>query len=313
MDGLHAVLGAAGATGELLVPRLMALGFPVRAVHRGVLPDQPGVENLVADVSTPSGAARAVDGAEVAYVVVQPAYTRWVQEFPELVSVIADAATRAGTRLVFLDNLYGYGPVTGPIHEALPQSAATRKGGVRAAVAADLLARHARGDLAVAIGRASDYIGPRGRSLPNALTLQPVASGKKGRWLGRLDVPHSLSYTADVAAHLAVLGTRDIAVGRAWHLPVLGSPTGREFVELAHRAGGVQAAPGLVSPFMNRLAGLVVPEIREGNELMYEFTEPFVVDDSAFRSAFPGEGVSNLETAVAACLEGLRGRQRAAR
>jgi nucleoside-diphosphate-sugar epimerase len=311
MNDVHVVLGAAGATGEPLVARLVALGLPVRAVHRRALPERPGVENVVADVSTPQGARRALEGAATAYVVVQPAYTRWVQEFPGLVSVIADAAVRAGARLVFLDNLYGYGHVAGPIHEALPQTATTRKGKVRAAIAADLLARHARGDLAVAIGRASDYIGPRGASLPNNLTLQPVAGGRRGRWLGRLDVPHSLSYTADVAAHLAVLGTRDDAVGRAWHLPVLGSPTGREFVGLAHRVGGVDGAPRLVTPFMNRLAGLVVPVIREGDELMYEFTEPFVVDDSAFRAAFPGEAVTDLETAVAASLDGLRRRESA--
>ena len=167
-----------------LVLLLVDQGLPVRAVHRGALPDRPGVENVVADVSTPEGARRAIEGAEVAYAVVQPAYTRWVQEFPGLMSVIADAAARAGARVVFLDNLYGYGPVSGPIHEGLPQSATTRKGAVRAAVAADLLARHQRGNLAVTIGRASDYIGPRGTSLPNALVLDPVAKRRKGRSVG---------------------------------------------------------------------------------------------------------------------------------
>ncbi len=306
MTGVHVVLGAAGATGELLVPLLVDQGLPVRAVHRGALPDRPGVENVVADVSTPEGARRAIEGAEVAYAVVQPAYTRWVQEFPGLMSVIADAAARAGARVVFLDNLYGYGPVSGPIHEGLPQSATTRKGAVRAAVAADLLARHQRGDLAVTIGRASDYIGPRGTSLPNALVLDPVAKRRKGRWVGRLDRAHSLSYTPDIAAHLVVLGTHEAALGRAWHLPVLGSPTGREFVRLAHRIGGVDAAPGVFTPLMNRVIGLFVAEMREGNELMYEFTEPFVVDDSAFRAAFPGEAPSDLEAAIAASLEARR-------
>jgi hypothetical protein len=46
---------------------------------------------------------------------------------------------------------------------------------------------------------------------------------------------------------------------------------------------------------MNRLAGLFAPDIREGNELMYEFTEPFVVDDSAFRRAFPDASSTSLD------------------
>jgi nucleoside-diphosphate-sugar epimerase len=309
MAGMHVVLGAAGATGELLVPHLVSLGLPVRAVHRRPQPERPGAENVLADVSTTEGAARAVAGAAVVYVLVQPAYTRWEQEFPPLAATIADATTDAGARLVLLDNLYGFGRVNGPIREDEPQRATTRKGLVRARIAADLLARHARGDLAVAIGRASDYIGPRGTSIPNVLALQPAAKGRSGRWPGRLDLQHSLSYTADIAVHLAVLGTEDGAAGRAWHLPVLGSPTGREFVETVHRIAGVQGRPGLITPLMNRLAGVFIPAVREGNELMYEFTEPFVVDDSAFREAFPGCSGTDLETAVASSLGGMRSRQ----
>lgn len=305
MSELHVVLGAAGAVGSLLVAELRTGGSPVRAVHRRPLPDPPGVERLVADVADPDGAAAAVAGATVVYVCVQPAYTRWVPEFPPLVRTIADAAARAGARLVMLDNLYGYGPVDGPMTEELPLVATTRKGRVRAAIAEDLLARHARGDLAVTLGRASDFVGPTGTSLPNLLALAPAAAGKRGRWLGRLDQPHSVSYTVDVAQHLAVLGREDRAYGRAWHLPVAPAVTGAEFVGLVHRSAGVDARPGLVTPLLNRLAGLVAPAVREGNELMYEFTAPFVVDDSAFRTTFGGT-TTPLEQAVAASLEARR-------
>jgi nucleoside-diphosphate-sugar epimerase len=190
--------------------------------------------------------------------------------------------------------------------EATPQAATTRKGRVRAAIAQDLLARHERGDLAVTVGRASDFVGPRGQSLPNVLALEPAARGKRGRWLGHLDRPHSLSHTPDVARFLAVLGTDDEAFGRVWHLPVSGSPTGREFVALVHRVAGVDAAPGLVTPLMNRLAGLFAADAREGDELMYEFTQPFVVDDSAFRAAFPHALPTSLEDAVETSLRARR-------
>lgn len=305
MSDLHVVLGAAGAVGSLLVTELRSTGTPVRAVHRRPLAEQPGVENVLADVADPAGAAAAVAGAAVVYVCVQPAYTRWLPEFPPLVHTIADAATRAGARLVMLDNLYGYGPIDAPMTEDRPLVASTRKGRVRAAIAEDLLSRHVRGDLAVTLGRASDYVGPAGASIPNLLTLAPAATGKRGRWLGRLDQPHSLSYTADVARHLAVLGLDDRAYGRAWHLPVAPALTGAEFVTLTHRLAGVDARPGLVTPLMNRLLGLIVPDVREGNELMYEFTRPFVVDDAAFRQTFGGQATP-LEDAVAASLDARR-------
>jgi len=306
MSTIHTVLGAAGTIGQQLVPVLAELGVPVRAVTRGPSAPRPGVDPVVADVTTVEGARRAVEGSHTVYVCVQPAYTRWVEEFPALVGTIADAATAAGSRLVMLDNLYGYGSTMQRLTEQTPQDATSRKGRVRAGIARDLLARSARGELEVSIGRAADFVGPTGTSVPNLLTVQPVAAGKKGRWLGRLDRPHSLSATADVARFLAVLGTHDHAFGRAWHLPVAGSPTGREFVELAHRLGGVDASPGLVTPLMNRMAGLFNGVVREGNELMHQWTEPFVVDDSAFRAAFPGQVPTPLANAVSAALAGGR-------
>jgi len=306
MSSIHTVLGAAGTIGQALVPVLAGEGLRVRAVTRRAQGPDPGVESVVADVATAEGAARATAGSHTVYVCVQPAYSRWVAEFRQLVATIADATAAAGARLVLLDNLYGYGPPTAPLTEDTPQAPTSRKGKVRAEIARDLLARSVRGELAVCIGRASDFVGPGGTSLPNVLTLRPVAEGRKGRWVGRLDQPHSLSFTSDVARFLAVLGTSDQAFGRAWHLPVAGSPTGGEFVELAHRLGGVSASPGLVTPVMNRMAGLFNADIREGNELMYQWTKPFVVDDTAFRTAFPGHTATPLVDAVTAGLSGWR-------
>lgn len=306
MPQTHTVLGAAGTIGAELVPVLTELGLPVRAVTRRPRAAPAGVEVVVADVATREGARRAVGGSHTVYVCVQPAYTRWVPEFEPLVATIADAAAAAGARLVLLDNLYGYGPTRGPLTETTPQTATSRKGGVRARIARDLLSRHERGELAVAIGRAADFVGPGATSMPNVLVIDPVAAGRKGRWIGRLDQPHSVSHTVDVARSLGALGTCDAAFGRPWHLPVAGSPTGREFVELAHRLAGVDARPGLVTPLLNRLAGLVKPELREGNELMDAWTTPFVVDDSAFRAAFPDVPATPLAEAVTASLAASR-------
>jgi nucleoside-diphosphate-sugar epimerase len=179
MTSVHTVLGAGGAVGEQLVGALADAGLRVRAVTRRPEALGPQAESVTADVGTGDGARRAVQGSHVVYVCVQPAYTRWVEEFPPLVATIADAAADAGARLVLLDNLYGYGPSAAPMSEQTPQKATSRKGRVRAHIARDLLARCARGELAVTIARASDFVGPRGTSLPNVLVVEPVADGKR--------------------------------------------------------------------------------------------------------------------------------------
>jgi hypothetical protein len=55
----------------------------------------------------------------------------------------------------------------------------------------------------------------------------------------------------------------------------------------------------VVSPMMLSIVGLFVPIVREMKEMAYEFDEPYVVDDSHFRSAFDVQ-TTPLDEAVAA-------------
>lgn len=302
-DHLHVVLGATGGIGSEAVDVLADAGHRVRAVARSLPRDpRPGVEWIVADVTDPADADRAVAGAGVVLSFVQPAYHRWPQEFPALMGTVADACARADADLVMADNLYCYGPHRGPLTEDLPMVATTRKGVVRAAIARDLLDRHRRGDLRVAIGRASDYYGPAGSTVANALVLEPVRAGKRGRWVGRLDRLHTHSYSHDIARALIVLAHDDRAFGRAWHLPAAPPLTGDAFVRLAHRIGGVDGTPRLVTPMMGRIAGLFVRSIRETNEMVYEFTDDFVMDHSAFDETFGPFTVTPHDLALAQSL-----------
>ncbi|MDH5278534.1 MAG: NAD-dependent epimerase/dehydratase family protein [Actinomycetota bacterium] len=182
---LHVVLGATGGIGSAVVAAATEAGLAVRGVSRsGGVRKGPGGDARAADVSTPEGARHAVEGASVVYHCAQPPYAQWSQHFPPMTATIADACQEVGARLVFADNLYMYEPVAGPIREDSPQHPTSRKGRVRREMADALLARHARGDLSVAIGRASDYFGPHGAdSTPGALLFGPLGKGRKPRWL----------------------------------------------------------------------------------------------------------------------------------
>ena len=58
-----------------------------------------------------------------------------------------------------------YGPTDGrPLTEDLPHAPNTRKGTVRARMSKVLMKAHTSGKVRVAIGRASDYFGPRVRA-----------------------------------------------------------------------------------------------------------------------------------------------------
>jgi nucleoside-diphosphate-sugar epimerase len=206
---LHVVLGASGGVGAAVVQELVGRGHRVRAVSRRGSADLGGaVEVLAADVADPDGARQACRGAAVVYHCAAPPYTTWSERFPAMTAAVTDGAAAADAKLVFADNLYAYGPVDGPITEDTPQRGTGTKARVRAAMADGLLAAHAAGRLPVAIGRAADYYGPGGRNSAVGERLFDAAlRGRRVRWLGRLDMPHTLSYLEDLARGLVTLGS----------------------------------------------------------------------------------------------------------
>jgi nucleoside-diphosphate-sugar epimerase len=296
--GLHVVLGAAGATGSAVVDELVVRGLPVRAVTRTGATNVPeGVEQVAADIAKPDGAREACTGAAVVYHCAQPPYTEWVELFPPLTRAVLDGAADAGAKLVFADNLYGYGPPEGSMTEETPQRAQGKKGRIRIEMAATILRAHGDGRLRCTIGRSSDYYGPRGTgTTAGDNVMKPVFRGKRARWLGSLDQPHTLNYLGDMARALVTLGEREEADGEVWHLPAAEPLTGRQFLTLVYEAAALVPKVGVASRPMIRLVGVFDPLVRELNETLYQFERPFVSDASKFEGAFgPFEPTSHRD------------------
>ena len=224
-----------------------------------------------------------------------------------------DAASRAGARLVQLDNLYMVGrPPTTPFDEDTPTDPCSSKGALREALSAELMARHAAGDLEIAVGRASDYFGP---DTPNAAVFRPdvydrIVRGASVYILGNADMPHSYSYTPDVAAGLATLGRHDDAPGRIWHLPVAAQLTTRELVDRFAAHAGTEVTTRAIPTWALRLVGYVFPLASALEEMVYQWEQPFIMDDRRFRETF-GVSPTPLDEAIATTL-GARLGERAA-
>src|SRR5262245_16862399 len=120
----HVVLGA-GPVGRAVVAALESRGIEPAVVTRSGAA-VPGATSRRADLADPAQAAEAVAGAQVVFQCAQPPYHRWPEEFPGLQAQAVAAATSAGALLVVAENLYGYGPVDGPLTQDLPLTATTR-------------------------------------------------------------------------------------------------------------------------------------------------------------------------------------------
>lgn len=281
----HVIFGS-GAIGLSTYEALRRRGESVRIVNRSghaAVPDE--VEVIGGDARDSAFTVEAGQGAAVVYQTLNPPYPEWSAQFPALQAGVLAAAEAAGARLVSMENVYMYGRPEGrPLTEDRPYDAHTEKGRLRGRMARDLLAAHSAGRVEVAIGRASDYFGPRGGAQSNLgdRVFPAALQGKTATVLGDLDQPHTYSYIPDIGEGLAVLGEHPDAPGQVWHLP--NDPetrTTRQLVEMIFEQVGLpHAKVRSIPPLLLRLLALRNPTVRELLEMQYQFEEPFVVDSS---------------------------------
>ncbi len=306
---LHVVVGAGGVVGRLVVAHLHAAGARVRAVTRdGRDVGTPGAECVAADARDVAGLASVCAGAVSVYHCVMPVLARWTEEFPVVTDALVDAAATVGARLVYADDTWMYGRCDGPMTEDTPWRPVSAKGVLRAWLAERMLHAAARGRLQVSIARAGELYGPAVRSLVAGNVFGSALRGRPVHWVGDPDLPLTPTFVDDFASTVAVLGRQDRSDAAVWHVPHPPATTGRALAAEACRQAGTRLWLLRHGTRQARALGLLVPIVREGAELVYQFEQPFVVDGSRATRAF-GLEPTRYEDGVGKTLAALRAAQ----
>jgi nucleoside-diphosphate-sugar epimerase len=223
-------------------------------------------------------------------------------KFPPMQKAILEAASANGAKFIFGDNLYMYGDTNGqPIHEDMPYQAHTKKGKVRAEVANAVMEAHRAGKVRAAIGRASNFFGPDDTGV-TSYAIRPALQGKTANLLGRIDQPHTFSYIADFGKLMALLGTREEALGQTWFTPSPAPVTQSEFAKIMEDVLGRRVKVVGMDKRMMSILGLFIPALRESVEMLYEWDKPFIMDSGKAEKAF-GLQATSLKDAMRATME----------
>lgn len=300
--GRHVIVGA-GTNGQQLAQLLAGRGEEVTLIsRRGSGGELAGVHAVALDANDAEALTAIAAGAEAIYNVANPPYSRWTEDWPPLAASLLAAAEGSGALLVTLSNLYGYGPVDGPMLESTPLAASSTKGQVRAQMWREALAAHLAGRIRCVELRASDFFGPglTDQGMLGERAVPNILRGKAVQVIGNPTLPHSWSYVPDVVATLARAAHEERAWGKAWHVPSTPAATVREVVGAMANAAGVPAPTvrGLPNAALAAL-GLFSSQVRELKEVAYQFNAPFILESSAFTEAF-GLEATPLEEACAA-------------
>ena len=290
MSELHVVFGA-GQVGYPLAERLLASGRRVRIARRSSAAVPAGCESALGDAADAAFCVSAARGAAAVYHCMNPPYDHriWAQLLPRYMDNVIGAASAAGARLVVLDNVYMLGRPNGrPLNEDTPMNPCSRKGEIRARVAEGLFDAHRRGEVVATVGRASDFYGPGGTQTGLGDFFWPRAFAHKTVYSPfALDAVHTYHYIPDVAVGLMQLGCAESDVyGRPWMLPCTPAVTMRAIVTRLQATLGFAVKSAQMPRWLLKALGLVMPIMRELDEMAYQWDEPFVVDDRRFRERF---------------------------
>jgi nucleoside-diphosphate-sugar epimerase len=295
---LHVIVGA-GPVGTATANLLAENGEQVRLVtRRGTGPEHPAIERVKADASDAEQLSKLTAGAVALYNCANPQYHQWLTDWPPLAASLLAAAESSGATLTIAGNLYGYGPVTGPITESTPLAATHPKLKLRADMWRDALAAHEAGRIRATEVRGSDYI--EANSIITAVLAKPLRAGKRAFAPFPLDVPHSWTSVADVARTLVTVATDERALGKAWPVPTNPPLTIRELATRFTKALGLPAAKVTSLPYpVLWTAGVFNPFIKELRATHYQFARPFVLDSTITERTF-GLTPTDLDTALRA-------------
>jgi nucleoside-diphosphate-sugar epimerase len=288
------ILGAGGVIANELGKLLFARKQPFRLVARNAHPVAGTAEMISADLTNKDQTIRAVAGSSIVHLLVGLKYDHklWADMWPRIMANTIEACKRAGAKLVFFDNVYMYGKVSGTMTEETPFNPCSKKGEVRAKIATSLMNEWKAGTLTAMLARAADFYGPdTPNGLPNVLVFQPFAKNRKASWLANDSVPHAYTYTVDAAQSLIRLAESETAWNQTWHLATTPNPpTGKEFIAMAASEFGVAPKYRVLKRPMVRLVGWFNPEIGEVYEMLYQNDSPYLFDSSKFTRAFSFTG-----------------------
>ncbi len=291
MVGPVTVIGY-GAVGRATTEALLAAGVAVTVAQRAQPADlAAGADYRRCDVLDRASLRSAIDGAEQVVFAVGMPYDgkTWRAMWPRAMANLLDACEATAARIVFVDNLYMLGPQRAPLREDMPLSDFGVKPAVRSEVTRLWMKTAAAGRVRVTALRPPDFYGPGVTTVSHlgSLAFGALAKGTAAMLLAPPDTLHDFAYMPDIArAVVTLLEAPDDCFGQAWNMPCAPTTTPRKILELGAQALGVRLRVRAIPMALWPVLGLVMPFIREVNEMRFTFDRPYRVDATKFTTRF---------------------------
>ena len=300
----HIVLGASRGSGLAVLKELLNQGYNAIGVSSsGELPKGISPSNFAtADATNLSELLKVCSGASHIYNNLNVEYSKWVEVLPIFTNNVIEVATQTGAKVIYLDNLYCYGPVDEPMVESMPNNATDTKGKLRGKLTQQYLAAHNEGKIKVVISRSSDFFGPDVLSSVSDRFFPNILDGKSVQNIGDPTKAHSFTYINDLAKAIILLANDESTYGQIWHIPANSSSV-KELAELTSTMSGKSYKISSLNKIMVTFLSLFVPILKEIRPLFYQYNRDYIIDSIKFQKHFPQFQKTPLKQALTETLE----------
>jgi nucleoside-diphosphate-sugar epimerase len=280
-----------GPVGQSAAEQLLRSGHAVHVTQRTKPKNlKPGMTFQRCDVLDPASVESVIKGSAQAVLAVGFPYSgkAWRSKWPRAMANVLEACHRTQARLVFVDNLYMYGPQNAPLREDTPLTSYGMKPAVRAVLTRQWMAEAHAGRVRIAALRGPDFYGPNVTlSHLGEAGFAKIAQNKRAVLVAPPDMPHDFAYVPDYGrAVVTLLDAPDDCFGQAWHVPCAPIRTPREILELGAQSVGVSARISSLPLNLLPIAGMFSPFMRDLVEMRFQWDRPYHVDWRKFGARF---------------------------
>lgn len=299
----HLVIGE-GQIGREIISAALRRGDTVSIFRRSDVDDATShslygdaatsITRITGDVLDVDRVSEAAAGAGAIHACFHTEYDSraWRRDLPGREKAVLDAAEKAGVPVVFPESMYGFIGGAESLAEGAEFCSREEKGRIREEL---ITARRAHPAQTVSVV-ASDLLGPTGMTggaaVACATVLQPLAAGSRAYLPGNPNLPHSLTFTPDLARAMIVAAENVDALTQGGHDGVVHAPTNapRTMAELADLASAVLGIRPRTTITIPRLAlravGLVDRTMRELSAIEDLWYRPCVLEPGVLTTEF---------------------------
>lgn len=301
---LHVVLGASGGAGLAILQELISQGKNVRGVNSsGKKPAGVNAEFIKADATNLAELQKACEGASYVYHCIGLPYEKWVEFMPVITNNVIQVATQTKAKLIYIDNLYAYGPVNKAISEDMPYLATDTKSKMRGELTNQYLQAHADGKIQVTIPKGTDFFGPNTVSHLGDYVFKNALQNKPAQNIGNPDKLHAYIYIKDFARAVVFLAQQEKAYGQVWHIPNNPETTSRNLINIIYAELKYQPKIASLNRFMLTILYPFMSIARQSLPILHIRDRDYIVDSSKFEKAFGKFPLTPFKEAIHETLE----------